>query len=123
EEYLAAWSGEHAGDGAQQLVAALAQAVLDCFGELREQSTVEFELYVAAARRPALRETADRCMALSVQAMERFTDAVTAAAVTSVMTGLILHGLAAPRPPSRAGVEAVLSRVLTPGRMRRSRKR
>ncbi|MGW0395546.1 hypothetical protein ACWDYJ_32665 [Streptomyces sp. NPDC003042] len=49
----------------------------------------------------------------TVRALAHYTDPVTATAAAATMNGLTLRGLAATTAPDRAGIEAVLLRVLT----------
>ncbi|QIS14186.1 TetR family transcriptional regulator [Nocardia arthritidis] len=111
-DYLADWAAEHGDATPGQVCAALTDAVLRCFGDHRERELLEFELYAAAARRPALRPHSDRFVELSTTALGRYFDPVTAAAGMHAMTGLILNGLAQGGPPDRAAVAAVLRHVL-----------
>ncbi|WP_203217395.1 TetR/AcrR family transcriptional regulator [Nocardia arthritidis] len=106
--YLDDWAAEHGADTPYQVVESLVDAVMRCFGEQREQQTFEFELYVAAARRPGLRPVADRFTELSMSALAPHLEPVAARAAITAMTGLILHGMAAQTSPDRAEVAAVL---------------
>ncbi|MFC9999403.1 TetR/AcrR family transcriptional regulator [Nocardia sp. NPDC127526] len=106
--YLEDWIAEHGSDTPHQVVESLVDAVMRCFGEEHERQTFEFELYVAAARRPGLRPLAQRFSELSLQVLAPYLEPVAARAATSAMTGLILHGMASEAPPTRAEVGAVL---------------
>ncbi|MBW5420717.1 TetR family transcriptional regulator [Streptomyces sp. BG9H] len=97
-----------------QLVVLLTDALMSCFGPQRADEVVELELYLAALRRPALRPLVDQYTEATTNALLPYTDPVTARAATAVMNGLTLRGLAASRPPTRAEVEDILARVLTP---------
>lgn len=112
--YLTDWVAQRPGLTTDQLVVLLTDVLLNCFGPQRDQQVLEFELYVAALRRPALRPLADQYVDLSIRALAHYTDAVTATAAAAVMNGLTLRGLAATKSPGRADIEALLSRVLTP---------
>ncbi|KZM74737.1 TetR/AcrR family transcriptional regulator [Nocardia terpenica] len=106
--YLRDWASEHGNDTPHQAVESLVDAVMACFGEQREQQTVELELYLAAARRPALRALADRFTELSLEALAPYLDPVASRVVISTMTGIILLGLAAQTPPHRDEVAQLL---------------
>ncbi|MBT2384322.1 TetR/AcrR family transcriptional regulator [Streptomyces sp. ISL-11] len=113
--YLDDWCAQRPGLTADQLAVLLTDVLLSCLGPQRGQQVMEFELYLAALRRPALRPIADQYTELSIQTLAHYTDPVTAtAAAAAAMNGLTLRGLAASRPPARADIEAVLRRILTP---------
>ncbi|MET9418001.1 TetR family transcriptional regulator [Streptomyces klenkii] len=112
--YLEDWVAQRPGLTAEQLTVLLTDVLLSCLGPQREQQVMEFELYLAALRRPALRPIADQYIELTVQALAHYADPVTATAVAAAMNGLTLRGLAGTHPPARADIEAVLRRILTP---------
>ncbi|MFE3186922.1 TetR/AcrR family transcriptional regulator [Streptomyces violascens] len=99
----------------EQLAVLLADALLGSFGAQRGQQVMEFELYVAALRRPALRPIADRYIEASVEALSRYVAPLTARAAAVAANGLTLRGLAGSEPPSRAEVEGILRLILTAG--------
>ncbi|MEW2581165.1 TetR/AcrR family transcriptional regulator [Streptomyces syringium] len=111
--YLQAWADQRPDLSPEQLVILLTDALLGCFGPQRDQQVMEFELYLAALRRPALRPIADRYIELSIQTLTRYTDPVTATAAAVAMNGLTLRGLAGTHTPTRADIEAILRRILT----------
>ncbi|WP_411104813.1 hypothetical protein [Streptomyces sp. cmx-4-9] len=94
--------------------ALLADALAEGSGPQRDQQVIEFELYLAALRRPALRPIADQYTELSLRTLAHYTDPDTAAAATAALNGLALRALANTTPPTRAQIEAVLRRILTP---------
>lgn len=112
--YLEDWAVQRPGLTHEQLAVLLADVLMSCFGPQRDQQVMEFELYVAALRRPALRPIADRYVQLSIRTLAHYTDEVTAIAAAAAMNGLTLRGLAGTGTPSRAEVEAVLRRILGP---------
>ncbi|MFJ8314265.1 MULTISPECIES: TetR/AcrR family transcriptional regulator [unclassified Streptomyces] len=112
--YLDDWAGQRPDLTTEQLVVLLTDALMGCFGPQRGQQVLEFELYVAALRRPALRPLADRYAQATAEVLSRFTDPLTANATAAAATGLTLHGLAGTRPPTRTEIEDILRRVLTP---------
>ncbi|MFD7326250.1 TetR/AcrR family transcriptional regulator [Streptomyces sp. NPDC059875] len=112
--YLEEWVAQRPGLTPDQLAVLLTDVLLGCFGPQRDEQVMEFELYLAALRRPALRQLADRYVELSIQALTHYTDSVTATAAAATMNGLTLRGLAATTPPDRTSIEAILRRVLIP---------
>ncbi|MFF8607204.1 TetR/AcrR family transcriptional regulator [Streptomyces sp. NPDC015346] len=112
--YLDDWVAQRPVLSCEHLVILLTDVLLGCFGPQRDQQVTEFELYLAALRRPALRPIADQYSEHTVRALAHYTDPVTAAAAAAAMNGLTLRGLAGTTAPDRTDVEAVLRRVLTP---------
>ncbi|MER7468136.1 TetR family transcriptional regulator [Streptomyces sp. NPDC097981] len=111
--YLDDWVAQRPQLTPEQLAVLLADALLAGFGPERGQQVVEFELYVAALRRPALRPIADRYIEASVDALSRYVDPLTARAAAVAANGLTLRGLAGSEPPSRTDVEGILRLILT----------
>ncbi|MFI5761746.1 TetR/AcrR family transcriptional regulator [Streptomyces sp. NPDC051563] len=113
--YLEAWTAQRPGLTPEQFAVLLTDALMTSFTpEGRGQNVMEFELYLAALRRPALRQIANQYAELNIRACSRYTDPVTAAAVAAATNGITLRGLAGNRPPTRDDVEAILRRILTP---------
>ncbi|MFF4948475.1 TetR/AcrR family transcriptional regulator [Streptomyces chattanoogensis] len=110
--YLSDWTASRPDLTTDQLTVLLTDVLMSCFGPLREQNIVEFELYLAALRRPALRPLADQYTELNIRALAQYTDPVTATAAAAALNGLTLSGLAGTRTPTRAEIEAVLRRIL-----------
>ncbi|WP_414166466.1 TetR/AcrR family transcriptional regulator [Streptoverticillium reticulum] len=117
DRYAAAleeWTAQRPHLTATQLTVLLTDALMGCFGSQRDQQVVQFELYLAALRRPALRPIADRYTETMTNLLLAYVDPVTAHAATAAVNGLTLRGLAGTRLPTRAEVEEVLGRILTP---------
>ncbi|MFD9880308.1 TetR/AcrR family transcriptional regulator [Streptomyces alboflavus] len=113
--YLDEWVARRPDLTPEQCAVLLADAVLPpADGPERAQQVVDFELYLAALRRPALRAVAEEHNELSVRALARYTDRDTAAAAGAALMGISLRALASPTPPTRAEVERILRRVLIP---------
>ncbi|MFD7340259.1 TetR/AcrR family transcriptional regulator [Streptomyces violascens] len=110
--YVGRWAAEHARDTREELAQALADSVMACLGEGRAGAVVEFELYLAALRRPALRAAAGRLTRDGVEAMAPHVGPVVAACIPPVMNGLCLQVMTAPEPVGREEVLAVLRQVL-----------
>ncbi|MEU5002416.1 TetR family transcriptional regulator [Streptomyces sp. NPDC021622] len=111
--YLDEWVARRPQLTPEQLAVLLADALMGSFGPQRDQQVVEFELYLAALRRPALRPVADRYIEASVDALSRYVDPLTARAAAVAANGLTLRGLAGSEPPSRSEVEGILRLILT----------
>ncbi|MFE2287210.1 TetR/AcrR family transcriptional regulator [Streptomyces sp. NPDC059443] len=94
----------------------LAEALARLLGELlsadRARAELEYELYLAALRRPALRPVAaEWCEAVAVALAER-VDPVTARAVVAVMDGISLQVLLTGGEYDEAYAREILGRVL-----------
>ena len=110
-----AWAKQHAGISREELATVLADGVLAyCFGPYRDHATVEYELYLAALRRPALRATAKRYNDITVAGLSQLTDPETASALSALINGLNIRYLLAEQPPSRDELLALIMRTLTP---------
>ncbi|MFF5977123.1 TetR/AcrR family transcriptional regulator [Streptomyces sp. NPDC012769] len=112
--YLDDWAGQRPDLTPEQLVVLLTDALLGCFGPQRDQQVMEFELYLAALRRPALRPIADRSIELSTQTLTRYTEPLTAAVAAVAMNGLTLRGLAGTHTPTRIDIENILRHIVSP---------
>ncbi|MFE9404285.1 oxidoreductase [Streptomyces sp. NPDC006530] len=111
--YLDEWVAQRPQLTPDQLSVLLADVLLSSVAADRGQQVMEFELYVAAMRRPALRPIADRYMELTVNALSRYVDPLTARAASMAANGLRLSTLAGSEPPSRTEMEDVLRLILT----------
>ncbi len=106
---MKAWAAEHAEDTPEQLAEALTDGVMACLGgEGRTMAMTEFELYLAALRRPGLRGVAERLTRHSIEAMTPVVGASVAACLPPLMNGLCLQAMTFPAPPDRAYVLAIL---------------
>ncbi|MEV0372244.1 TetR family transcriptional regulator [Streptomyces sp. NPDC050636] len=112
--YLDDWVARRPALTPDQCAVLLTDAILPGTGAQRDQQVMEFELYLAALRRPALRPIADQHTQLSLRALSHYTDPDTAAAAAAALNGISLHALANSTPPTRTEVEAILRRILTP---------
>lgn len=112
-EHQAEWVRDHESAMESDLAGALADQVLDyCFGAWRTRSVVGYELYLAALRRPALRETANRYNDAVAEALARMTGPVRAEALTALLDGLTLRCLLALRAPDRDELRELIACVL-----------
>jgi len=94
------------------LADALAGLMLDWLGPQRDRTVVEYELYLAAVRRPALRAAATAWGEQITAMLADRLDPGTARAATATIDGLLIEWLVAERPPRRDELVAVLRRVL-----------
>lgn len=76
---------------------------------------LEYELYLAALRRPALRPVAAEWTEAVTGALARHTDLVTARALVALMDGICLQVLLTGGAYDEAYARAMLARLLTPG--------
>jgi len=74
---------------------------------------LEYELYLAALRRPALRPVVAEQMAELADRLARRTDPVTARALVALMDGICLQVLLTGTPYDEAYAREVLSRVIS----------
>ncbi|MFI9046928.1 TetR/AcrR family transcriptional regulator [Streptomyces sp. NPDC053427] len=114
ETLLKDWVARRPDLTTNQHVVLLTDILVDCFGANRDYQVLEYELYLAALRRPNLRPLVDKYVEATVNALLPYVDPSTARAAAAAMDGLTLRGLAGSRPPSRAEVEDILRRILTP---------
>lgn len=93
----------------------LARLLAGYLREDRAAAVAEYELYLLAARRPALRPAALCWTGAAEALLRRFTDDDTAVrAGLAACDGLLVQGLVADRPPDAEQVEQVLARILRP---------
>ncbi|WP_116210347.1 TetR/AcrR family transcriptional regulator [Streptomyces olivoreticuli] len=112
--YLQEWVAQRPRLTVDQLVVLLTDALMPAFVGQRDTQVMEFELYVAALRRPHLRPIADQYIELSFETLLNYVDPLTARTAAVAMNGLTLRGLAGSHAPTRAEVEDILRRILTP---------
>ncbi|RDI67510.1 TetR family transcriptional regulator [Nocardia pseudobrasiliensis] len=111
--FMRVWTDKHADDTTEELIEALTDSVvLSTTGPGRINAVVEYELYLAALRRPALRELAARSAAITVDAMTPLLGPVRAAALQAALNGLCLQSMTAPNPPERSDIRAIVAQVL-----------
>ncbi|MEU6209679.1 TetR/AcrR family transcriptional regulator [Streptomyces sp. NPDC090085] len=94
------------------LAGALARLLGEFLAPDRGRAELEYELYVAALRRPALRPVAAEWYAAASEELTRRTDPVTARALVAVMDGITLQVLLTDTAYDEAYAREVLSRVL-----------
>ncbi|RSS84033.1 TetR/AcrR family transcriptional regulator [Streptomyces sp. WAC06614] len=96
------------------LPAALARLLGELFARDRGRAELEYELYLAALRRPALRPVAAEWCEAMARALADRTDLVTARALVAVMDGICLQVLLTDAAYDEAYTREVLTRVLRP---------
>ncbi|MGW4855507.1 TetR/AcrR family transcriptional regulator [Streptomyces sp. NPDC004288] len=94
------------------LAAALARLLGEWLGGERARVELEYELYLAALRRPALRPVAAEWTESVVAALAHRTDPVSARAAVAVMDGLCLQALLTDGAYDEQRARVVLARVL-----------
>lgn len=92
-------------------IADLLQAYMD--DSRRGRVRMEYELYLAALRRPALREVAAEWLDATQDVLVRYTDSPgTARTLGALIDGLLLQTLLTDRPFDRSEVRAEVARVV-----------
>ncbi|KUL66774.1 TetR family transcriptional regulator [Streptomyces albidoflavus] len=91
----------------------LAAHLTACQEENRSRALAEYELYLQAARRPALRPAAARWTAVLAELAAPFTtDPATVATLTATLDGLFLQALLRDEPVDAGRVEAAMRVVI-----------
>jgi DNA-binding transcriptional regulator YbjK len=101
-------------DPEADLAAALARLMGEWIGGERTAVELEYELYLAALRRPALRPVAAEWTHAVTEALSRRTDPVTARALVALMDGICLQVLLTDGAYDEGYAREMLARVLTP---------
>lgn len=105
-------TGQLAGTSRRALAEGIVDWVLDyCFGDSRERAVVEYEVYVAALRRPSLHAIAMRYTEITVAALTELTDARTADALAALIDGICLRLLLSHSPPEREHLVTIVATV------------
>jgi DNA-binding transcriptional regulator YbjK len=94
------------------LAADLARALGDWLNGDRTGVELEYELYLAALRRPALRPVAAEWTDETAEQLSRRTDPVTARALLALMDGICLQVLLTGAPYDEGYAREVLARVI-----------
>ncbi|WP_371679103.1 TetR/AcrR family transcriptional regulator [Streptomyces sp. NBC_01276] len=98
--------------GGEDLADALARLLGEVLAADRGRAELEYELYLAALRRPALRPVAAEWLESVAEALAEHTDPVTARALVAVMDGICLQVLLTDSPYEEAYAREILARVL-----------
>ncbi|KND41578.1 TetR/AcrR family transcriptional regulator [Streptomyces stelliscabiei] len=99
-------------DPSTDLAAELAALGGEWFSGDRTGLEVEYELYLAALRRPALRPVADEWARAFADTLARRTDPVTARALVALVDGICLQVLLTGTPYDEEYAREVLARVI-----------
>ncbi|KRC53075.1 MULTISPECIES: TetR/AcrR family transcriptional regulator [unclassified Nocardioides] len=94
------------------LASALGDFAVRTTGEARAQAVVEYELYIAALRRPALRQLSLMWDETLPRAVARHTDSVTAQALSMALDGLVVRSLVSGEPLTLPSVKPIFDRIL-----------
>lgn len=92
--------------------AALADLVLSFLDDQRSHTLVEYDLYVAALHRPALREVSAAWDQALIQLFGYRTDAITGRLLAAMFCGLLMQLALAEPMPSGAEIEALFRRAI-----------
>ncbi|MFR9730485.1 TetR/AcrR family transcriptional regulator [Saccharopolyspora sp. MS10] len=97
-------------------VRTIAENLAMMIDERRARTIAEYELYLLAARRPALRPAARRWFEIATGEVDRAVDVDPAAikAVLAAIDGLLLQALIAEHPPGADDFEPALRHLLRP---------
>lgn len=98
-----------------ELAAGLAELLGDWLRVDRRRAELEYELYLAALRKPALRVVAAEWASLAEELLGRRTDAVTARALVALMDGICLQVLLTGVEYDEGYAREVLGRVVEGG--------
>ncbi|MFD7557898.1 TetR/AcrR family transcriptional regulator [Streptomyces sp. NPDC059835] len=98
--------------GGEDLAGALARLLGELLAADRGRAELEYELYLAALRRPALRPVAAEWCESVVAALAPRTDPVTARALVAVMDGISLQVLLTDAEYDERYAQDILGRVL-----------
>jgi DNA-binding transcriptional regulator YbjK len=104
-----------AGSPAAALEALVEHLTGDLLGSSRDL-VLTVELYVAAARNPALRAVTQDWMSRSRRSLERHLDPVTAREIDALVEGLVLHSALSTDPMDADGIRNALHRLAGPMR-------
>ncbi|MFG2984504.1 TetR/AcrR family transcriptional regulator [Streptomyces sp. NPDC048258] len=98
----------------EDLAGALARLLGETLSADRGRAELEYELYLAALRRPALRPVAAEWCESVAAALAPWTDPVTARALVALMDGISLQVLLTDAEYDEPYAREILSRVLPP---------
>ena len=90
----------------------LAEHLVVDVGQPDRDLVVAVELYVAAARRPALRAVTEDWMSRSRRSLERHFDPVTARQLDALVEGLLLHNALSTEPLDQEQIRSALARLV-----------
>ncbi|MFI0740509.1 TetR/AcrR family transcriptional regulator [Streptomyces sp. NPDC021100] len=108
---LAAWERGLPADA--PLADAVADLVAESLAGDRARLELEYELYAAALRRPAVRPVAAECVEEMAAVLGRRTpDAAAARALAALLDGVLLQCLVSGRPFARAEVREAVARLV-----------
>lgn len=97
----------HGREGASEVAALVAEAL----GPRRGRTMAEYELYLLAARRPALRPAARRWLDV-LTSMVRHDDEVAFRVFLAAIDGLLIQGLLDDEPPTAEDLEPVVAYLM-----------
>lgn len=105
------WMIDHIRSHGRQGATDVAKLVAEALGPRRGRTIAEYELYLLAARRPALRPAARRWLDV-LTSMVRHDDEVAFRVFLAAIDGLLIQGLLDDEPPTAADLEPVMAYLL-----------
>ena len=112
-ERIRAWARSLPPDaGAGRVCRTLAELTVTYVTDHTARTVLDYELYVAGLRRPALRGRSEEWIGLLRTVLREHVDPLTADALTAATDGFTLQALLAARPPTVAECETLLRRVV-----------
>ncbi|MCD2195052.1 TetR family transcriptional regulator [Actinomycetospora endophytica] len=107
---IRAWESGLAPDGA--FAEAMTDLVMGYVGENRSHTVVEYDLYIAALHRPALRPVSAAWDNALVEVFGRRTDPLTGRVLAGLFCGLLMQSAMADPPPSAEAIREVFRRAI-----------
>lgn len=97
------------------IAGALADLVVNHLREQRPHTVVQYDLYIAALRRPRLRAISNAWDEALTEIFAARTDALTGRVLSGLFCGLLMQAALAEPAPSAAEIRELFRRVLAPG--------
>lgn len=108
------WMIDHIRSHGRRAAAEIAALLAHALGPQRGRTMAEYELYLLAARRPALRPAARRWLDV-LTSMVGHDDEVAFRVFLAAIDGLLIQGLIDDEPPRAADLEPVIATLLEAG--------
>lgn len=111
-DYLQTWSGDRETPTAPRLLAMITDLIMESLTTRRDETTVEYVLYLAAITRPGLRPQAHACTEMMIETLAPHVGRARATQLAATIDGLMIRGLISPVPLTRRTIRAALSEAL-----------
>ena len=95
------------------MTAAITELLVSATGPSRDSTIVEYELYIAAMKRPPLRAISQEWARTLPDSLAQHVDRVTAEALAIAVDGFILQSLISGEPLVEAEIEPVIRRIVS----------